>query len=482
MTRGLALQISSATVLGVILGAGTLVMGLPFALGGILGAVLLFTALARPELVVLLLLSFGSGLLPEQFNPYIDLLIGRFQASDLILILLLMVVLFRVLADRAFTITRTPLDLPVLLFYGSILLGLCTAVLRFGISFSAASYEARYMMHYLVFFAVTNLIRNRSQAVRLAQGVTVLGMLTAIAMLTQSSLFPSIAPTPNLTMQEGGVVRVFHPGITLVYLGLYVVLSHLALSETERYLPIRWMQVLVMGAALYVTVTRNLFVSLVLGVVLLLAVVTRYGRSRLVRNIAVIVGVVPALAGLLVIVGGESGLAEYAVALYGRLGRMFSADIFAPGESLAYRWAELRYSWAHISQHPILGIGLYSPYRPPFYPGEPIGLQRYIHNAYISLWLKTGIVGLSSFLWLSIAFVQRGVRKWRDLNDGFLRSVMLGLCVAYVGMMLSNLVAPSMVQPGSLVIFGVAFGLNEVIILYGGSPQKHHPSSPSTAP
>lgn len=141
---------------------------------------------------------------------------------------------------------------------------------------------------------------------------------------------------------------------------------------------------------------------------------------------------------------------------------MFSATILTSEETLVSRWDEIRYAWAHIVEHPIFGIGLYRRYRPPFYVGDT--LTRHVHNSYVSIWLKTGLLGLVPFLWLSVHFLQRGFRYWRDVRDRFLRAVTLGHTLAYLGMMISNLVGPTFVSNWSLAVFGVILGINEVIL------------------
>jgi len=265
--------------------------------------------------------------------------------------------------------------------------------------------------------------------------------------------------------QYGGLVRIFHPGFPLVYVGLLTLVSNLALCNNGERSLSRWLLILVMGGALFVTVTRNVLVSAAMGFVLLIAILPRFERSRLVRNVLGIACLSIVFGSLLVLSRTESKVVDYVVAFRERLEGMLSADILEPGETLSYRWEEIQLARAQISRHPIFGIGLHNPYRPAFYPGEPQSLQRYIHNTYLSLWLKTGLVGLVSFLWFSIVFLWRGFGKWRNTQDDFLRSVLLGLAVAYVGMMLSNLVAPSMVEPGSLASFGMILGLGESIVL-----------------
>ncbi|MCK4815830.1 hypothetical protein KA005_08670, partial [bacterium] len=118
-------------------------------------------------------------------------------------------------------------------------------------------------------------------------------------------------------------------------------------------------------------------------------------------------------------------------------------------------------------------------YRPSFSPYEHPYLRLYIHNTYLSLWLKTGLVGLVSFLWFSLVFIRRGFRQWRHVQNGFLRSIMLGFTVGYVGMMLSNLVSPSMLEDMSLVIFGLVLGFNETVLLHTEAPPMNATTQPS---
>ena len=458
-------QITAALALGIMLGLITLVASPLVALGGMIGLVLLVMAITNPEVVILVVLCFTSGVIPDRFNSYVSLPVGRAQVSDLLLLWLLFVVLFRVFTDRSFRYNKTPLDPPILLFFGAVLVGLANAVLRHGIGFSDATYDARMLMYYLIFFAITNLIQTRSQLIRLAHGIFAIGLLVAVMMILQSSLLSLIPPMVEWSPQYGGLVRIFHPGFPLVYVGLLTLVSNLALCNNGERSLSRWLLILVMGGALFVTVTRNVLVSAAMGFVLLIAILPRFERSRLVRNVLGIACLSIVFGSLLVLSRTESKVVDYVVAFRERLEGMLSADILEPGETLSYRWEEIQLARAQISRHPIFGIGLHNPYRPAFYPGEPQSLQRYIHNTYLSLWLKTGLVGLVSFLWFSIVFLWRGFGKWRNTQDDFLRSVLLGLAVAYVGMMLSNLVAPSMVEPGSLASFGMILGLGESIVL-----------------
>ncbi|OGO15639.1 MAG: hypothetical protein A2Z14_08130 [Chloroflexi bacterium RBG_16_48_8] len=461
-------QIAIALLLGTIFGLMALIIEPILVLLGMIGLILLIMTFIAPEVVILVVLCLASGLVPDRFNPFVDLLVGHAQVSDLLLLWLLFVVVFRVFTDKSFAYVKSPLDLPIILLFGAVLVGLANSVARFGIEFSHATFEVRILMYYLIFFPITNLVRTRSQLIRLGQGVLAIGLLLAVIMIAQSSMVGLTSLVDNWTVsvgEVGEVVRVFHPGFPVVYMVVIAQISYMALNKHERRSLSRWLQVLVMGAALFVTVTRNIFVTIAFGFTLLLAIITKSERVRLMRNVLIIAIIAAGLISLLVIFGRASEILDYSVTFYERLKSMFSSDIFEPGDTLVYRWEEIQFAWKQISEHPILGIGLYNPYRPLFFPDEHPFLRLYIHNTFLSLWLKTGLLGLVSFLWFSLVFINRGFREWRNVGDDFLRSLLIGFTIGYAGIMISNFVAPSMIESSSLVIFSVILGLNELIIL-----------------
>jgi O-antigen ligase len=455
-------QICAAVALGTLLGLISLVSSPTLVLGGIMGLALLMAAFTNPEIVILVVLCFTSGFIPSRFNPFIRLPVGSFQVSDLLLVWLLFMVVFRVFTDKNFPYVKTPLDVPVLSFYGAVVLGLGTAVFRFGINFSHATYEARMLIYYLIFFAVTNLIRTRSQLVRLVRGVLSIGLLVAGTMVIQAILGRSVSLMDDSALQGRGLIRFFYPGYTVSYIVLTTLICDMALRKHPPYPLLRALRVLVLGIGLLITLGRNILASGAISCVVLIFILRKAQRSRLVLNVLLVAFITLGFVGMLAISGRGALILEYSAAYLGRLSRMFSAEIVAPEETLVPRWVEMQYAWAQLVKHPILGIGLHNPYRPPFYEGDP--LRHYIHNAYLSIWLKTGLVGLASFLWFSVHFLWRGFQRWRDVQDDFLRAVSLGFTLAYLGMMLSNLVAPTFVEGWSLAIFGVILGINESIL------------------
>ena len=65
--------------------------------------------------------------------------------------------------------------------------------------------------------------------------------------------------------------------------------------------------------------------------------------------------------------------------------------------------------------------------------------RRSINSVHIAntskLWLNWEIVGLSVWIWLNIAFLRYGFRALKTIDDGFYRSVVIGLMAAEISLM-----------------------------------------------
>ncbi|HSJ52420.1 MAG TPA: O-antigen ligase family protein [Anaerolineae bacterium] len=468
--------IAAAAAVGGVLGVAVLLVGPVPVLLGIAGVGVALLAFRYPEALVVLMLALGSQLVPSRLNFFVDAVVGRFQVSDLLLFWLLFVAVLRVTMEKGFRFRRTPLDVPLVLFYAAVLGGLATAVLGFGVNFNNATYEARTLASYLVFIPITTLVRTRAQVRRLALGTMAVAVLMAVSMLLQSAVQPAFL-ADDWVVEGTGIVRIFHPGFSVVYVGLMMVAGYAAARGREEPGRAwrRWATMLLLATALFSTLARNLLVAAVISFGLLALLM--HGRER--RNVwRTVVGLAVSLGvllGFLALVFETSSVAEYATAYAGRLESMFSSEILSRDENLFSRWEEMRFALLKLAESPILGIGLYSPYRPAFYVGEDLTLRHFIHNAYLGLWLKTGLVGLGAFLWLSAAFLRYGFRRWQGVPEPLLRGVALGSLVAYVGLLFTNFVAPSFVQAGSLAIMGVTLGLTASILLVGDTPPPAPP-------
>lgn len=449
---------------GLLLGVASLWLSPLWVLGGVLGTLFLVGITFRPEVGLLAIVVITSGLINPARLPLLDVGPISFHIPDLILLYLLTLVLAKALVAPGFELVRTRLDVPLIWFYCAILLSAVLAITWFSVDMNFVLRRLRPVSYWLAFFAVTNLVRTRSQLLRLVRWIFSIGLLVAGMMIMRASLGSSVLIMGSWSSWGNEQpIRVFHPGFLTVYVVLITLICDMAVGRHHKGRLLRPLQVIVLGAGLLVTITRHPLVSATISLAVLVFILRRFELSRLARSLLFTAFMAVVVVGALWMSGRAPFMQEYFAAYLGRLQRMFSAAILAPEENLVPRWIETRYAWAHILEHPIFGIGLGTPYRPPLYEGELIAY--YVHNAYVWIWLAAGLFGLVPFLLLSARFLRRGFRHWRNVQDSLLRTVALGFTVAYLGMMISNLVAPSYLEHWSLVLFGVMLGTNESIMM-----------------
>ena len=442
--------------------------------GIIIMTVVLFKA---PEYGILILLIFVSGILPNTLNPFINLGFGNFQVSDIILISLLVVVMLKLIFQSDFSFHKTPLDLPVLLFCIAVVIGIGTAVINHGIRFSYTTYDARILLHYSLFFAVTNLIRTKSQLMRLLRGFILIGIFVALLIFFQALLGNTFQLVSSEYFKESAVLRAYHPGFVVVFIILMVIISLLTISHTT--LPIRityFIVLLIMGLAVLFSLTRNVIVSTALSIIVLFILLRGMQLSRLVMSLIVLGMVVIAGFTVLTLVNPESVVLAYPSSIMQRFSNLFSVEGLSGESNLYWRFFELRFAWEKVVENPMWGIGLHTNYRPPFI-GEDAPAN-FIHNGYMMVWLKTGLIGLIAFLWFIILFQARGFRLWARVHDDFLQATALGFSLVFFAMMFSNWGAPLFVENFNLAFFAAMMGINEVIFSLNSLKDQTEPAVP----
>jgi len=240
---------------------------------------------------------------------------------------------------------------------------------------------------------------------------------------------------------------------------LVCLLAFLASRTAYHWKIIIWIILVILGSSLMVSLGRNIVVSTVLSMILLFFLLHSPYRERLIMNVFIFGLLTIILFGLISWFAPTSRLLAYPQALMDRFAHLFTTNIMSDDETLLWRIKETRFAWEQISQSPILGIGLRTPYRAEFFKGDE--LLSYIHNGYLWLWLKTGLLGLTAFLWFLLAFLWRGVQEWRQVKHEFMRSATLGFTLVVLAMLFSNFVAPVFVEGFNLAFFAAAIGIVE---------------------
>src|SRR6185437_13270802 len=135
--------------------------------------------LKRPEIGVLAILIITSTVIPESSLPRISIGIGTIYIPDILLGGLLALIFIRRVVEGEFFGLHTPLDWPLLGFWGIAMLSTYRSFFHGSITFNQSLAPVRTVSYYLIFFVITNLVRQEKQVALLVKGIYLLATFVA---------------------------------------------------------------------------------------------------------------------------------------------------------------------------------------------------------------------------------------------------------------------------------------------------------------
>ena len=207
-------------------------------------------------------------------------------------------------------------------------------------------------------------------------------------------------------------------------------------------------------AGLLLTQFRAYYVDFALGV-LVISVLVR-GRQKAALVGLLISGTV-VLGALMFYVVGDALL----LMAYGLVDRVLS--IRTAGEmdiSVLNRLLETRRVIELIVENPVVGYGLGVEFG--FYDAiyDRTWVKTFVHNGYLMLWYKFGIIGLGMILWLWLSTIRMGWRACRStLKDPSRRAAVLLGTAVLISLLPSHVTSAAFSTMDTLVAFGTLLGL-----------------------
>jgi hypothetical protein len=440
---------------------------------GIAGIVYVIVAWLWPEIALLSILLFTSTVFDLYAFPSIPIGIGNLIISDILIFVLIGIIFLRDMLQPS-SFIHTPLDLPLLAFYGTALLATAIGIFTSRVTFNQSLGEVRSVNFYLTFFIVTNLVRNEKQLRRLYRGIAILAIFVALAMIAQYSLGNAIKILPGRveTLDTAGAVsygvtRILPPGQSLVMLGFVCLAVQMLFTKTSSRFMIHFIQLGIVGLAVLLTFNRSFWAAIGLALFLVGLLVSLRDKVKYVSIVfgTVVIGAL-ILTPYLAINKGDA-VQKLIDGITVRMSTLFNPDT-ANEESLQYRYIENEYAYPQIASHPFIGLGLGANYRPwdsridygPF----KSGLTYYIHNGHLWVMLKTGLFGYLFFMWFLLMFIKRAIQNWKLIPDPFLKGIVLSFAVTIVGVLVATIVDPIFAQDFWIPVIGIMLGMGEVII------------------
>jgi O-antigen ligase len=476
--NGLLFQIIAGCGFGLILGIACLRFSVLLVFGILAAALFTYATLKRPEIALVGILIATSSIVFEEQLPLVFLGGVSFHIPDILLLGLLGLIAVRWLVKPEFKIVRTPLDRPLLIFYGVTLLSTFIAIFQSSVDVVDARRAMRVLSYYLTFFVVTNLVRELRQVNFLLNSFFLLATIVGAAMVVQFFLGNTVQLLPGRVESLGtqGVVyeditRIIPPGLSIVLVSFGALLSILVLEKTRPRRLLKFLQCGLLGIALLFTFLRSYWAALLIVFFLLGYIFRGYDRRRLIRW-----GLVAIFSAAMILLVTFSDQGSRAARLVGasmdRLSTLGRSGTFqGEDSSLSWRKIENRYALSAIASHPLIGLGMGATYR----PRDPRLDQRgasspsfdfrgYIHSGHLWILLQSGLIGYLSLMWLSLAFLIRGFRYWRSIANDRMRGVVLGFSLVYLAVLIGELVNPTFMQGNWAPVIGSIMGINEVIL------------------
>jgi O-antigen ligase len=219
-------------------------------------------------------------------------------------------------------------------------------------------------------------------------------------------------------------------------------------------------------AALFFTLQRSAWITLILAVGFASLLMTPRRRTRMIGGLVVLC----ALAAVMIVAVNAASSVRVENPLASGLARIQSVDAYGEDVSALHREAEFHEAMKQVRAHPFAGIGLggmlqfYSPlYNPSTSrPGIEV-VTGYVHNSYTWLAVKMGLPGLLAFIALLGALLIQAIRLALREAPEIVRVGGLGCAATLVSLMIVSFAGPHLTSNQSLPYIALVIAAVDVL-------------------
>ena len=414
------------------------------------------TNVRYPTIVIIAMLT-GICFIPV-FSALPFTYITSINIPDIILYYLLLLMFLEKIRWRdSYKRVKTPLDLPIIIFFLVAFVGLLAGRAVYSYDFFEAYLEFKVFIYYLIALVVPNIFRGEKEITNLIKSCFFLAIVVSLTLIVRSlASLEQITWTLNPADQisESIYYMFWAQGGMLVFwvfccmLGLIIVQGITLLNLTGATL---------CSVFFVLSFSRHWWLSLFFSALLIFFIARRKYLNNVFKLIALLMIFAVVFASLAL--SGVQPFKRYKELISYRF---HSLEWIDQTGSYTFRQIENEYAVKEIKKHFVFGIGFTKPYRPQVYYPED-NIRHFVHNGYLWILLKMGILGFIPFLWFSYLFVKRGLKNLHKINNTFYKGIVLGSVASYLGIAMGNLVAPHFTENWETAVLGLVFGVNEVI-------------------
>ena len=312
----------------------------------------------------------------------------------------------------------------------------------------------------IVFILVTRLVVDEGTLRRLM--VWALGSTFFTAVWQLAAYNTGRNASPNLPIWEGSDFNGSLPR-SIDLNALFVLLALLSLYsviKSSRQRILIWLLVVPTAANLLLSFTRGIWLASLIAVVVCVYLLDGAARSRLLKTAAVAALCLTMLAGLW---RPGSGTANTSLldAMQDRLSFGVTQVQEGFGGSVAVetrRFVEITTIAPQILSSPLLGKGLGGLFwidALAFINAQDLGIVdfHYMHNLYLLVGFRLGLIGLGAFLWILYSYFRESVRGYRRMPAGLRKALAAGLIAGVAGEAVLSMTSPTILNhPTSALI------------------------------
>jgi len=409
------LQFFLCILLGLVFSRFFAVISPLFVLAAIGGILFLFVSLLMPEIGILMIVIIVSSVIFEKALPLIPLPFGSFHVTDVLLLSLLVIIPFKLFTNRNFKVSRTNLDKPLLLFYFAAIVSVYLAITYYNLNFNIVIRQFRFITYYLIYFVITNLTKEKKQIILIIKGLFTIATMVAIVMILQGivgehvKLMPGRVERPVTLEQVYEVTRILPPGQTMIYIMFITGICTVVLMKKPILKSKVFYIDFILGMGILLTFQRGYWIAIIFSLSIFFVLISKRNKMRIIALCIIVFMLIGTLSLAFSSTGGRPK--EYLFSIFDRFASLLSGEKMFYSSTLDWRKIENEFALRQIAKHPLFGIGLANNYRPTI-----IGMNEdpdwnassYIHNGYLWILVKMGLIGFFPFIWFFIRFLVRG--------------------------------------------------------------------------
>ena len=415
-------------------------IGLPAAIG--LGAVVFLIPIIfnKPEVGLGMIAFF----LPFERVPSIDIGGTTIKINHVLIVTVFLIFFLKSLASKKLKIPPDPTRYLILLFLSSLTFSFSQA-LRLDRSLMVFLFM---ILMFMVYLTVTFIVKDKKMLMYVLYGLIAGATFTAALGLFQFAGDAVGLPTTITLLKAGydkstfGFARVQATAIeplyfaNYIFIPLFLLLSLLIRGQVGKLINKNLAYVVAVALLLdfVLAVSRGAYLGLAIAGLVLIVV-----QAKLILRAKTII--ITVAIGLLVITGAYLALVKSEPrALDTFIGHVLVNDA-TTGESVVSRVTATEQAYNIWLDHPYFGVGLgnYGPVTQGNPKDVPEGGWAIVNNEYMELLAENGVVGLVMYLAVIVLVFLRAFAAIRKQSDEFIKSVLIGLCLALFAILVQYL-------------------------------------------